>query len=231
MKCSICGHEINPDNHNRCERFPICRYIDVEETKMIINEDSYIVFDIETTGFDKTKNRIIEIGAVKVKNGKIIDEYNRLINPGKDEAGNQIFISARISDITGITNNMVQNEDIETLVVKDFINWIGEYKTFAGQNVIRFDIPFLKAAAKRADIKFDCTQIIDILVYAKRLKLKERGLVENLKQPTLAKYYGFTYHAHRALDDVKACNKILVCMKKDGKKYGVDIRPEVVKRN
>lgn len=230
MKCLICGHEVNNENH-RCTRFPICRYI-METNENAMNDDeTYVLFDIETTGINKTKDRITEIGAIKVENGNIIDTFSMLVNPGLDENGNQIFISSRITDLTGITNEMVRDADVESDAIKKFVAWLGDVDVLAGQNVIRFDIPFIKMASKRANITLECNKAIDTLVIAKKLKLKERGLVENLQQPTLAKYYGFSYNAHRAIDDVNACYKILNLMKEDGKKNGIAINPEMIKRS
>lgn len=228
MKCPICGQELNVDNQYRCNRFPICRYVGKNENT---SDDIFVLFDIETTGVNRAKDRITEIGAIKVQNDCIIDEFSMLVNPGKDEDGNQIFISSRITELTGITNEMVKDKKVESEAIKEFVEWLGDVKILAGQNVIKFDIPFVKAAAKRADVKLECDKAMDTLVYAKRLKLKERGLVENLQQPTLAKYYGFSYNAHRALDDVKACYKILNFIKKDGEKYGIEIVPDSLKRS
>ena len=228
MKCPLCGTEINIEN-NKCGRFPICRY----SIKEVSNEENipFVMFDIETTGVSKQKDRITEIGAIKVKDGKIIDEFSMLVNPGKDEDGKQIFISSRVTELTGITNDMVKNQKVESEAIKDFIDWLGDYKVLAGQNIICFDIPFIKAAAKRAGIKLECDQAIDTLLLAKRMKLKEKGLVDNYQQPTLAKFYGFTYNAHRALDDVKACYKILEKMMEKDKEHGVPIRPESLKKS
>lgn len=229
MKCPICGHELNQDNQYRCSRFPICRY--VGNNSDTSGDDVFVLFDIETTGVNRQKDRITEIGAIKVKEGKIIDEFSMLVNPGKDESGNQIFISSRITELTGITNDMVKDKKPESEAVREFIDWLGDVDTLAGQNVEKFDIPFMKAAAKRAGIKLECSKVMDTLIYARRMKLKARGLIENEQQSTLAAYYGFSYNAHRALDDVKACFKILNFMKKDGIKYGINVRPEPCKRS
>lgn len=229
MKCPLCGHEINQDNQYRCSRFPICRYIG--QNNSTLTDNIYVLFDIETTGFDKNKDRVIEIGAVKVENNRIIDEFSMLVNPGVDEYDNQIFISSRITELTGITNDMVKNEPKENEAVKRFIKWIGDIDVLAGHNLIRFDIPFMAAAAKRTHEKLQCKAVIDTLQCAKKLRLKEQGLVVNQKQSTLAAYYGLTYNAHRALDDVKACYRILNEMKKDGNRYGIEIRPETLKRS
>lgn len=229
MKCPLCGHELNAENQYRCVRFPICSY-QMKEAGIKQVDDAFVLFDIETTGISAKNDRITEIAAIKVKGGKIIDEFSMLVNPGKDERGKQIFISTYISNLTGITNEMVKDKKNESEAIKEFIEWLGDYHLLAGQNVIHFDIPFIKAAAKRAGINLECEHAIDTLLIARRMKLKERGLVKNLQQPTLAAYYGFSYNAHRALDDVKACYRILENMKEDSAKFGIEIRPEPIKK-
>src|SRR5699024_2871579 len=79
----------------------------VDDLKPLINkvenqtiDDSFVVFDIETTGFSNLNEKIIEIGAVKSKDGKIIDEFSTFINPERN-------IPIKITELTGITNDMV----------------------------------------------------------------------------------------------------------------------------
>lgn len=228
MKCPICNTELDLDNHNRCGRFPVCSFIGKQQ-QMNLSEEPYIVFDIETTGFGD-KHRITEIAAIKVVNNKIIDTFEELSNPGKDEDGNPILISARVASLTGITNEMVAKKPVESEVVKKFISWLGDIQIACGQNVKEFDIPFVKAAARRAGVSFNVTHCVDTLICAKRLKLKENGYISNYKQETLARYYGFTYHAHRALDDTEACFKILNCLSDESRRMGIEMYPEEIKR-
>lgn len=222
MKCPLCGNEVS--NLGKCVRFPICHYY--KKTEEINDNSSYIVFDIETTGLNKQNDRITEIGALKVVNGKVIDEFNMLVNPGYDENGNKILISQRITEITGITNSMVENEPEEQEAVAQFIEWCGDIKTYAGQNIIKFDIPFVKTAAKRAGKKFNVSYALDTLNIAKTIHLD--NVLSNLKQVTLANYYGFSYNAHRAIDDVRACHQILKNMLDDGKGKNININPQSV---
>ena len=65
-------------------------------------QDSFVVFDLETTGFSPTRNRIIEIGAVKVEKGKITDRFSTFVNP-------EVAIPPRITDVTSITDDMVSD--------------------------------------------------------------------------------------------------------------------------
>ena len=79
---------------------------------------TYVVFDTETTGFNAwLKDQMIEIGAVKIKNGIVIESFDELINPGR-------HIDAEITNLTGITDFMVQNCDNEENVTKRFKEFI-----------------------------------------------------------------------------------------------------------
>lgn len=228
LVCPICGNKIN-EATNKCCRFPICHY--VARTTKKAEDTSFVLFDLETTGVSRQKDRITEIGAIYVVNDTIVDQFSMLVNPGYDEFGNKILISNRITTLTGITNEMVRNQPEEKEAVTQFLTWVqekGNSSCFAGQNVKAFDIPFLKVAAKRANIEFKPKSVIDTLVYAKRCRLKERGLVENYQQSTLAKHYNFSYNAHRAVDDVRACFTILQKLKEEAKTYGVDVVAESI---
>lgn len=80
-------------------------------------DETYVVFDLETTGLDpKDGNSIIEIGAVRVKNNKIIDRFEELIDP-------HMKLSSEIIKITNITDEMLIGKDNEQNVVKKFITW------------------------------------------------------------------------------------------------------------
>ncbi len=99
-----------------------------------------VVFDLETTGLNPVKDEIIEIGAVKIKNGIIIDKFNALIKPKKK-------IPPEITEITGITNEMLENQKTIEEVLPQFIEFIGN-SVLVGHNV-EFDVSFLKEKARR----------------------------------------------------------------------------------
>lgn len=102
------------------------------------NLDTYIIFDTETTGLNSKTDKIIEIGAVKVVEGKIIAKFNCLIN-------NKIQIPAKITEITSITQKMVDEEGISLEnAFKSFIEFIGTDLRMMGHNVVKFDIPFFQ---------------------------------------------------------------------------------------
>lgn len=220
--CPVCG---SPIHRGKCVRWPVCNF-----KESIINElpDEFISFDLETTGLLNDESRIIEIGAVrmkKVQDGiyKEVDCFSQLVNPGKDVQGNQIYISQFITNLTGISNEMVKNEPVESECVKAFLDWCGEDVVMAGQNIAKFDIPFVKRAAKRAGTKWKPQSYIDSLIIADNLRLKQRGLVKDHKQPTLARWLGFTYNAHRAVDDCRACARIIQLIAPKAKEEQVPI--------
>jgi DNA polymerase-3 subunit alpha (Gram-positive type) len=209
QKCPKCG---SPVHRGKCVRWPVCTF-----KEQIFNElpEEFISFDLETTGLNKKSCRIIEIGAVKMRrtaNGtyREVDCFSQLVNPGKTQTGTQIYISQKITGLTGITNEMVKDEPVESECVRRFIEWCGDNAVITGQNIAKFDIPFFKEASQRADTKWNFSNYIDTLTLAKDLRLKEQGYVDNLKQTTLAKWIGFTYNAHRAVDDCRANVKILL---------------------
>ena len=107
-------------------------------TKVSLKEETYVIFDLETTGLDpKCGNSIIEIGAVKVANGKIIDRFDELINPHQK-------LDENIINITDITNEMLANKRDELDVLKDFIKWSGD-AIFVAHNA-KFDLSFIDMA-------------------------------------------------------------------------------------
>ena len=69
----------------------------------------YVALDLETTGLEPARDRIIEIGAIKVRNKEVVEEYGTLINP-------QMEIPRRITELTGISNKMVQGQDRKSVV-------------------------------------------------------------------------------------------------------------------
>ena len=94
----------------------------------------FIAFDFETTGLDSKSDRIIEVAAIKFENGEISDRYVELVNPQRD-------IPGVITDITGITNSMVQSKPNEEEIVDDLLSFLGDYPLVAHN--IQFDEKFL----------------------------------------------------------------------------------------
>ena len=109
-----------------------------------------MVFDIETTGFSAVTDRIIEIGAVKVEDGKITDKFSTFVNPKRP-------IPFRITELTGITDEMVIGSlDIET-ILPQFIEFIGDAVLVAHN--ASFDVGFIEQNCKRQKIEADFTYV------------------------------------------------------------------------
>lgn len=155
----------------------------------------YVVFDIETTGLDTLNDRIVELGAIRVKDNEVVGEFNKLINPG-------IPIPYIVTSINGITDEMVENEDYPGVVLSQFSKFIEGVDFLIGHNVIRFDYPFLQTEFKRNYVKSTEYNIKDTVRIA-RIKLRRQLRSYSLK--SLTEYYGIeNREAHRALSDVYA---------------------------
>ena len=153
--------------------------------------DDYVLVDIETTGLSPQKDDIIEIGAIKVKDNKIVDTYSALINIGKS-------VPPYITKLTGITTDMIKSEGKETCsVLKDFFDFAGD-NIIVGHNV-NFDINFIYDKCEKYLDRPLCNDFIDTMKIAKRLVD-----TPNYKLGTLAEYFEVDYNgAHRGLKDVE----------------------------
>ena len=135
-------------------------------TETALSQDTYVVFDLETTGlYPHSGDSIIEIGAVKISNGKIIDRYDQFINPNKE-------LSKEIINITGITNDMLKDARSEEEVVKEFMNWVGNLPMVAHN--ARFDISFMDNAYEKYNLGTLNNIVIDTLGMSRYLESKER---------------------------------------------------------
>ncbi len=123
-------------------------------------EDTYVVFDTETTGFYAGSDQMIEIGAVKIKNGKIIDRFDELIDPKRP-------IPKKITELTFITDEMVSGKDTEENVTKRFLEWAQDFPMVAHN--AKFDISFMRAACNKYNLgEFDKT-VLDTMSMARML--------------------------------------------------------------
>lgn len=132
----------------------------------MLSKDSYVVFDLETTGlYPNSGDTIIEIGAVKLKNGKIVDRFDELIYPEKE-------ISEEITKITCITNDMLKGKRLERDVVIDFMKWVGDTPMVAHN--ARFDFSFLNNAYIKYNLGNINNIVIDTLGISRYLDSSER---------------------------------------------------------
>ncbi len=123
-------------------------------------EDTYVVFDTETTGFYAGSDQMIEIGAVKIQSGKIIDRFDELIDPHRP-------IPKKITELTFITDEMVSGCDNEENVTKRFLEWASDFPMVAHN--AKFDISFMKAACHKYGLpEFNYT-VLDTMSMARML--------------------------------------------------------------
>ncbi len=156
---------------------------------------SYIAFDVETTGLDPQINEIIEIGALKVRDGRITERFMEFIHP-------QETISPTITNLTGITNEMVTDARQSSEVITDFLEFC-ENDILIGHNV-RFDYSFMKMGASRCGLSFEKSGIDTLKIAQKTLaSLPSKSLSD------LCEYYQIENKAaHRAYHDALATAKL-----------------------
>ncbi|WP_138205675.1 PolC-type DNA polymerase III [Haloimpatiens lingqiaonensis] len=164
-------------------------------------QDEFVVFDIETTGFSSNNDKIIEIGAVKIKNGRIIDSFNEFVNPNRD-------IPSKIVELTGITNEHVRNAETIEYILPRFMDFIGD-STVVAHNAA-FDTSFIKKNCRDLNINFN-NAIMDTIPLCKYLF----PTLKRYKLDTVAKHLNISLdNHHRAVDDAKATGDILLeCFK------------------
>ena len=182
-----------------------------------IDEEEFVVFDIETTGLNSHTNKIIEIGAVKIKAGRIIDRYSQLINPG-------ISIPHHITEITSITNEQVANQPKIDEVIGKFVDFIGDAVLVAHN--APFDMGFIKRDIKEyLNIDLE-NSVIDTLQMARDLfpDFKKYGLGDLNKSLGLA----LEKH-HRAVDDSQATANMFIIFLEKYKEKGIEYLKDINK--
>ena len=156
---------------------------------------SYVCFDLETTGLDPLYNEIIEIGALKVRDGKVAERFMEFIHPQEE-------ISPMITNLTGITNEMVANARPADAVISDFLEFC-EDDVLIGHNV-GFDYSFMKSGASNLGLTFEKFGIDTFKIAQRTLKsLPSKSL------SSLCEYYQIENKAaHRAYYDALATAKL-----------------------
>lgn len=190
--------------HNIKVIYGVEGYVVDDGAKIVFNEKSfdidgtYIVFDLETTGFSATKNEIIEIGAIKVENGEIEDSFSTFVKPNNS-------IPHNITELTHITNSMVENAPCESEAVEKFLQFCGDDCVLVAHNA-SFDTSFIRAAMKRLKKDFNYTYI-DTVELSRKL-LKE---LRSHKLNSIAKHLKIKLdNHHRAVDDALATAHIFI---------------------
>ncbi|WP_317854531.1 PolC-type DNA polymerase III [Chakrabartyella piscis] len=155
-------------------------------------DDTFVVFDIETTGLSKEIERITEIGAVKVTNGEIVDRYSTFVNPKK-------HISEEITKLTGITNEMVASADTIDVILPKFMEFVGDAVMVAHN--ASFDMGFIRMSAER-DCGFEVTNTVLDTLELSRCILKD---LNKHKLNLICDHLGIELVGHhRAVNDAEA---------------------------
>ncbi|WP_279586957.1 DEDD exonuclease domain-containing protein [Actinomyces sp. ZJ308] len=164
---------------------------------------TFVVVDLETTGGAPGARALTEIGAVKVRGGRVLAEFSTLVNPG-------VAIPAQITMLTGITNAMVAGAPGVRACVEAFLSWadlVADDVVLVAHNA-RFDVGHLRGAASALGLEWPGPRMLDTLALAR--KAWTRSEVPNHKLGTLAAFVGSeTRPTHRALDDARATVDVL----------------------
>ncbi|ALC85996.1 DNA polymerase III [Bacillus sp. FJAT-22090] len=174
-----------------------------DEQHIALEDATYIVFDVETTGLSANYDKIIELAAVKMKNGEIIDKFERFVNPHHP-------LSATTIELTGITDDMVRNAPEIEDVIRDFYEFIGNGIIVAHN--ASFDMGFLYEGYRKCGIDHFTHPVIDTLELARFLhpELKTHRL------GSLAKKFNIELtQAHRAIFDCEATGYLLMHLLKE----------------
>lgn len=178
---------------------------------MTYEDREFVIFDVETTGLSSVYDTIIEIGAVKMKNGEVLERFDKFINPHHP-------LSEQTINLTSITDEMVSAADDEDVVIKQFQDFYGD-RPLCGHNV-QFDVGFVNAALRRTGLSEITQPVVDTLEVSRLLHPEQnRHTLDSLAK----KYNVSLEHHHRANQDAEATGylmyKLLDAFKK---KYNED---------
>lgn len=161
-------------------------------------DDEYVVFDIETTGLSNINDKITEIGAVLIRDRKVVSKFNSLINP-------EIPIPQKIQDLTGITDDMVSDAPTIEKVLHEFLCFAGN-RPLVAHNAM-FDVGFIKSKAALFGISVNNSFLDTLQLSRKLLPIKKHKL------NNVCDYFGIKLdNHHRASDDAEAAALILIEM-------------------
>lgn len=177
-------------------------------------DQTFIVFDIETTGLSPSNDRITEIGAVKISNYEIVERFSELVNPN-------MAIPGKITELTGITNDMVRDKRTIEQVLPDFLEFIDGNMLVAHNS--DFDTGFIRAACQRQDIAYELKALDTVTI--------SRALLPELKRHKLnviAKHLNIKLeNHHRAVDDAEATSQIFLKFVEKFQEAGVEVLSQV----
>ena len=177
-------------------------------------DDEFVVFDIETTGLSALHDKITEIGAVLIKDGRVLDRFNEFVNPG-------MHIPDEITKLTHITDDMVKDADPDSDVVRRFLEWTGGRLLIAHN--AGFDTGFIRVVADRDGLEYG-NPYLDTVALSRFINPE----LQNHKLDTLADYFGLgDFNHHRACDDAEMLAMIFFAMCDKLKKEGVTDFPSM----
>ncbi|MFS0659184.1 PolC-type DNA polymerase III [Niallia alba] len=176
---------------------------------IVLEDATYVVFDVETTGLSAVYNTIIELAAVKIHNGEIIDRFESFANPHHR-------LSATTINLTGITDDMVESAPEIDIVLRKFADWTGD-SILVAHNA-SFDVGFLNVGYQKAGLPKSTNAVIDTLELGRFLYPE----MKNHRLNTLAKKFDIelTQH-HRAIYDAEATGYLALKMLKDASEKGI----------
>ncbi|MEC5267716.1 PolC-type DNA polymerase III [Heyndrickxia coagulans] len=180
-----------------------------------LDEATYVVFDVETTGLSAVYDTIIEIAAVKIRDGEVVDTFERFANPGRP-------LSNTIIELTHITDDMLKDAPDISEVLKEYNEWIGDAVLVAHN--ASFDTGFLNVGLKKAGLPKSNNPVIDTLELGRFLYPD----FKNYRLNTLAKKFNveLTQH-HRAIYDTEATGHIFLKMLNDARNRGITYHDEL----
>ena len=177
-------------------------------TKYPAFDEEMIVFDLETTGLSNRTCKIIEIGAVKIKGGKVVDEFDMFVDP-------ECEITEEITNLTSITNDMVKGAPKEREAIEAFLEFAGDRLLIAHN--ANFDVGFIRVACERQNIPFD-NPYLDTVGLSKYVNPE----LTKHKLNIIAEHYKLgNFHHHRASDDAKMLAAIFFVMLERLKSEGI----------
>lgn len=152
--------------------------------------DSYVCLDLETTGLEPRKDKIIEIGAIRVRNSKIEATFETFVNPAR-------ILEERITQLTGIVDKQLENAPEINEVLPQLLSFIGD-DVLLGHSIL-FDYSFVKRAAVNNRLSFEKMGIDTLKLARKYLPDLESRSLE-----FLCRHFEIEHSAHRAVADAKA---------------------------
>ncbi|HOU75856.1 MAG TPA: exonuclease domain-containing protein [Candidatus Dojkabacteria bacterium] len=171
-------------------RNPSAKHYDLET-------NNYVIVDVETTGLSPSFARVIEIGALKVKNGRIVDRLDILVQTVNK-------VPSFITNLTGITDDLMAQEGVDATKGFSLFRDFAEDLAFTAHNVY-FDFRFISAELQRYNLSPINSQLIDTV----RIARQKFPFLPNHKLSTIKEYLKIDSVSHRGLSDAMVCWEIL----------------------